>query len=60
MVGWSMANHLRAYLVVDALEAAIGQRRPGAVIHHGDQGSQDTSLACGNRSKAARVRPSMG
>ena len=40
VVGWSMANHLRAGLVVDALEAAIGQRRPGDVIHHSDQGSQ--------------------
>jgi putative transposase len=40
IVGWSMANHLRAELVVDALEMAIGQRRPGDVIHHSDQGSQ--------------------
>ena len=40
IVGWSMANHLRAELVVDALEMAIGQRRPGNVIHHSDQGSQ--------------------
>jgi putative transposase len=40
IVGWSMANHLRADIVVDALEAAIGQRRPGDVIHHSDQGSQ--------------------
>jgi putative transposase len=38
IVGWSMANHLRAELVVDALEMAIGQRRPGDVIHHSDQG----------------------
>ena len=40
IVGWSMANHLRAELVVDALEMAVGQRRPGEVIHHSDQGSQ--------------------
>jgi putative transposase len=41
IVGWSMANHLRAELVVDALQMAIGQRRPAAdVIHHSDQGSQ--------------------
>jgi len=40
IVGWSMANHLRAELVVDALEMAIGQRRPHNVIHHSDQGSQ--------------------
>jgi putative transposase len=36
IVGWSMANHLRTELVLDALEMAIGQRRPGNVIHHSD------------------------
>ena len=40
IVGWSMANHLRAELVLDAMEAAVGQRRPRNVIHHRDQGSQ--------------------
>lgn len=34
IVGWSMANHLRAELVLDALEMAVGQRRPKDVIHH--------------------------
>lgn len=60
IVGWSMASHLRAELVVDALEMAIGQRRPGDVVHHSDQGSQYTSLAFGKRCKEAGVRPSMG
>jgi putative transposase len=60
IVGWSMANHLRAELVLDALEMAIGQRRPNGVIHHSDQGSQYTSLAFGNRCEEAGVRPSMG
>ena len=60
IVGWSMANHLRAELVIDALEMAIGQRRPGAVIHHSDHGSQYTSLAFGSRCQEAGVRPSMG
>ena len=32
IVGWSMANHLRAELVVDALEMALGQRQPHNVI----------------------------
>lgn len=59
-VGWSMANHLRAERVLDALEMAIGQRRPNGVIHHSDQGSQYTALAFGNRCKEAGVRPSMG
>jgi putative transposase len=60
IVGWSMANHLRTGLVLDALEMAIGQRRPGDVIHHSDQGSQYTSLAFGGRCREAGVRPSMG
>jgi len=60
IVGWSMANHLRAELVLDAMEMAIGRRRPKDVIHHSDQGSQYTSLAFGKRCKEAGVRPSMG
>lgn len=34
VVGWSMATHLRSELVLDALNMALWQRRPGAVIHH--------------------------
>ena len=60
IVGWSMANHLRTGLVLDAMEAAVGQRRPKDVIHHGDQGSQYTSVAFGKRCGEAGVRPSMG
>ena len=55
-----MANHLRAELVFDALNMALGQRRPRDVIHHSDQGSQYTSLAFGKRCKETGVRPSMG
>ena len=40
VVGWSMANHLRTELVLDALEMAVGQRKPDDVVHHSDQGSQ--------------------
>ena len=60
VVGWSMANHLRSELVEDALDMALGQRRPQAVIHHSDQGSQYTSVAFGKRCRQAGVRPSMG
>lgn len=60
IVGWAMANHLRAELVLDALEMAIGQRRPRGVVLHSDRGSQYTSLAFGMRCKEASVRPSMG
>jgi putative transposase len=60
IVGWSMANDLRTQVVLDALDMAIHQRKPNAVIHHSDQGSQYTSLAFGLRCKEAGVRPSMG
>ena len=60
IVGWAMANHLRAELVLDAMEMAVGQRRPKNVIHHSDQGSQYTSVAFGKRCGEAGVRPSMG
>ena len=36
IVGWSMADHLRTELVLEALNMAVGQRRPEAVIHHSD------------------------
>ncbi len=66
IVGWSMVNHLRADPrimsgeVVDALKMAIGQRRPGDVVHHSDQESRYTSLAFGARCEETVVRPSMG
>jgi putative transposase len=38
VVGWAMADHLRAELVVDALEMALWHRRPAAgLIHHSDR-----------------------
>ena len=40
-VGWAMAEHMRSELVVEALEMAIGQRRPSiGLVHHSDQGAQ--------------------
>jgi len=60
VVGWAMATHLRTELVLAALSMALSQRRPKAVIHHSDQGSQYTSLAFGNRCREVGIRPSMG
>ena len=40
IVGWSMATSLAKQLVIDALNMALGTRRPRGVIHHSDQGSQ--------------------
>ena len=54
VVGWAMANHLRAELVVDAFEMAVGQRQPRNVIHHSDQGCQYTSPASGQAMQGSR------
>jgi putative transposase len=41
IVGWSMADHLRTELVLDALDMAITQRQPTpGLIHHTDHGCQ--------------------
>lgn len=61
VVGWAMAAHMRAELVLDALEMALWTRRPDAgLIHHSDHGSQYTSLAFGQRCRRAGVVPSRG
>ena len=60
IVGWAMAAHLRTELVLSALNMALWQRRPEAVVHHSDQGCQYTSLAFSRRCEEAGVRPSMG
>ena len=60
IVGWAMETHLRTALVLAALDMAVEQRQPRAVIHHSDQGCQYTALAFGARCRQAGVRPSMG
>jgi transposase InsO family protein len=41
IVGWAMADHLRAELPLAALAMAIATQRPGAgLIHHSDRGVQ--------------------
>lgn len=60
VIGWAMATHLRTRLVLAALDMALAQRRPQAVIHHSDQGCQYTALEFGRRCREAHVRPSMG
>jgi putative transposase len=60
VVGWAMAEHLRTDLVLTALDMAVQQRRPTAVIHHSDQGCQYTAIGFGARCREAGVRPSMG
>jgi putative transposase len=61
IVGWAMADHMRTELVTDALEMAIGRRRPEpGLVHHSDQGSQYVSLAFGQQARAAGIAQSMG
>ena len=44
VVGWSMADHMRAELVSDALRMAVARRRPGpGLLHHSDRGAQYAS-----------------
>lgn len=41
IVGWAMADHLRAQLAGDAMRMALTSRRPGAgLLHHSDRGVQ--------------------
>jgi putative transposase len=60
VVGWAIGEQMTADLVLAALNMAVTQRRPADVIHHSDQGSQYTSVACGLRCTKMGVRPSMG
>ena len=62
IVGWSIADHLRSELVVDAIEMARWRRRPlaGQTIVHSDRGSQYTAWAFGQRLRAAGLLGSMG
>ena len=61
IVGWSMADHMRTELVVDALQMALHRRRPEqGLIHHSDQGSQYVSLGFGQAARDAGIAISMG
>jgi len=60
VVGWAMADHMRKELVIAALDMAIFRRKPLAVVHHSDQGSQYTSIAFAERCRSAGIQPSMG
>jgi putative transposase len=61
VVGWAMADHLRAELAIAALEMALASREiiPGGLVHHTDRGIQ---YACGDyieRLLGAHIQPSM-
>jgi putative transposase len=61
IVGWALADHLRAELVVDALEMAVARRRPDpGLVHHSDHGSQYTSLVFTRRCRSVGIDISIG
>jgi len=60
VIGWSIADHLRAELVVDALEMARLRRRPEGTTVHSDHGAQYTSWVFGQRLRHAGLLGSMG
>jgi putative transposase len=46
VVGWAMADHMRAELVCDALSMAVAARRPApGLLFHSDRGTQYNSAA---------------
>lgn len=61
IVGWSIADHMRAELVVDALQMARWNRQPqpGTIVH-ADRGAQYTSWIFGQRLREAGLLGSMG
>jgi putative transposase len=61
IVGWSMADHLRSELVVDALEMALARRCPErGLIHHSDHGCQYTAVLFTKRCANTGIEASMG
>jgi putative transposase len=60
IVGWSMAERQRTALVADALDAAVGARRPAGAIFHSDRGSQYTSGAFRDRLADTGIAASAG
>jgi putative transposase len=61
VVGWALADHLRAELAIEALQMALANRKvtPGRLVHHSDRGVQ---YACGDYIQqllAAAIQPSM-
>jgi transposase InsO family protein len=62
LLGYSMADHMRTELVLDALEMAITARagRLAGVIAHADRGTQYTSNDYLDHCQRHQLRPSVG
>ena len=60
VVGWAVADHMRAELVGDALRMAIAHRRPApGLIFHSDRGTQYTSTEFTGLLAAHDMTPSL-
>ncbi len=63
IVGWRASSTARTDFVLDALEQALHERRPGeadALIHHSDRGVQYVSMRYTERLIEAGIEPSVG
>jgi putative transposase len=61
VVGWSLADHLRTELALDALTMALTARQPApGLIHHSDRGTQYLSGAYADRLAGHHLRQSVG
>lgn len=60
-IGWALADHLEATLAIEALDMAIGLRRPApaSLIHHSDRGVQYASADYARRLDQNGIRASM-
>jgi putative transposase len=60
VIGWAMADHLRAELALDALTMALDRRRPATgLVHHTDRGCQYTAGAYQEALTAQAIAASM-
>jgi transposase InsO family protein len=62
VIGWSVAPHMRAELVVDALRMAVATRGGGVegVVFHSDRGSQYSAASFERLCAQLGIRQSMG
>ena len=63
IVGWRVSRTAQAGFVLDALEQALHDRRPGhqdGLVHHSDRGVQYVSIRYTERLTEAGIEPSVG
>ena len=62
VVGWSIADHMRSELVVDAVQMAIWRRRPpaGQCVAHSDHGSQGEFMRSSQHPDAGGAKMGVG